>query len=190
MSRSFDDGQIRVPSGIRILVNLHTFCGLYAGDGIARELSSLTQLRILGIKRISDDHGGELFESIMKMEDLVSSSLEAKTTWFGEEDSRKTALLSSLEPFLPPPLVCELHLHGGLVEFPKWIASMGNLTRLHSSISYLSESPTPVLQFLPKLKHLNLWHASNVKYIGEEFCPAGGFQNLETFTLACDSPVE
>ncbi|KAJ9708840.1 hypothetical protein PVL29_000713 [Vitis rotundifolia] len=57
MSRSFDDGQIRLPSGIRILVNLHTFCGLYAGDGIARELSSLTQLRILGIKRVCDDHG-------------------------------------------------------------------------------------------------------------------------------------
>ncbi|RVX04324.1 hypothetical protein CK203_018515 [Vitis vinifera] len=144
MSRSFDDGQIRVPSGIRILVNLHTFCGLYAGVGIARELSSLTQLRILGIKRICDDHGGELFESIMKMVDLVSSSLEAKTTWFGEEDSRKTALLSSLEPFLRPPLVCELHLHGGLVEFPKWIALMGNLTGyIYRSLIY----QRPQLQF-------------------------------------------
>ena len=190
MSSCNADGEIRVPSGIGMLTNLHTFCGLYAGDGIAQELSSLTQLRELGVKRVYDDHADELLRSVMKMVDLVSLSLEAETTWVNEDDdSRKTTFLPSLEGFLPPPLLHELHLVGRLVEFPEWIASMGNLTRLNLSFSYLSDSPTPVLQFLPKLKHLNLWHACNFSYIGKEFCPAGGFQQLETFTLACDSLV-
>ncbi|KAG6759009.1 hypothetical protein POTOM_035473 [Populus tomentosa] len=56
MSGFINDGEIRVPKGIGTLVNLHTLSGIYGGDDIAMELIALTQLRELGVKRVSDDH--------------------------------------------------------------------------------------------------------------------------------------
>ncbi|KAG6764720.1 hypothetical protein POTOM_032203 [Populus tomentosa] len=52
MSKSIDDCEIRVPEGIGKMVNLHTLSGIYGGDGIARELSALTQIKDLGVKRV------------------------------------------------------------------------------------------------------------------------------------------
>lgn len=82
MSKCINNGKIRVPRGIETLVNRHTLYGVYAGDGIASELSTLTQLRELGVKRVSDDHASELCAAIMKMENLVSLSLEAEGAAF------------------------------------------------------------------------------------------------------------
>ncbi|KDP26638.1 hypothetical protein JCGZ_17796 [Jatropha curcas] len=85
--------------------------------------------------------------------------------------------------FSPPSLLQQLYLHGGLVETPRWLTSMSNLTRLSLSFSNLTESPTLVLQFLPKLKYLVLWQTYKATYIGKEFCQAGGFPELETLTI-------
>ncbi|KAG5240788.1 disease resistance protein [Salix suchowensis] len=179
MSKSIGDCEIRVPEGIGKMVNLHTLSGIYGGDGIARELSALTQIRHLGVKRVSEDHAGELFAAIEKMENLESLSLEAEGCFFEETSP---TLFPELDAFSPPPLLQEFYLQGGLTEIPMWLASMENLTRLALSFSYLSESPTSALQFLPKLKHLNLWEAYKAKQIGKEFCSAGGFglQNIST----------
>ncbi|KAL3577798.1 hypothetical protein D5086_019302 [Populus alba] len=82
MSDRVFGGEIRVPKGIGTLVNLHTLSGIYGGDDIAMELIALTQLRELGVKRVSADHASELFAAIKKMENLTSLSLEAEENYF------------------------------------------------------------------------------------------------------------
>ncbi|KAF2312472.1 hypothetical protein GH714_034794 [Hevea brasiliensis] len=176
-------GGIRVPMGIGTLVNLQTFTGVYVGAGIASELSCLTQLRKLDVQDVSEDHVGELFASIIKLENLVSLSLNA-------EQAGEGTLLPELEPFSPPPHLQELVLRGGLVEMLNWLPSIENLTSLALCHSNISENPSSVLQFLPKLKHLRLWEAYKVKLIGKEFCESGGFPKLETLIIASGDLVE
>ncbi|XP_058008449.1 disease resistance protein RPM1-like, partial [Hevea brasiliensis] len=177
------DVVIRIPRGIGTLANLHTCTGVYAGAGIASELSSLTQLRKLDVSEVSDDHAGELFASIIKLESLVSLSLTA-------EHPLNDRLLPELEPFSPPPHLQELILRGGLVEMPNWLPSVENLTILELCYSNLLEEPSSVLQYLPKLKHLTLWEAYKAKLIGKEFCDVGGFPELETLIIASENLVE
>ncbi|XP_002527909.2 putative disease resistance protein At1g59780 [Ricinus communis] len=189
MSRSIEYGEIIVPKGIGKLVNLHTFTGVYAGGGIASELSTLTQLRELGVKRVSEDHASELYAAIMKMGNLISLSLEAEQNYCEDTDER-FSLLPEFELFSPPPVLQELYIDGGLIEMPIWLASMSNLTTLNLFHSDLQEMPTSVLQFLPKLKHLTLWEAYRGKQIGKDFCQAGGFRELKTLTIASKFLVE
>ncbi|KAF2298562.1 hypothetical protein GH714_024122 [Hevea brasiliensis] len=177
------DVAIRIPRGIGTLANLHTCTGVYAGAGIASELSSLTQLRKLDVSKVSDDHAGELFASIIKLENLVSLSLTAEQPWW-------VTLLPELEPFSPPPHLQELILRGGLVEMPNWLPSVENLTILELYQSNLLEEPSSVLQYLPKLKHLKLWEAYKAKLIGKKFCDVGGFPQLETLIIASENLVE
>jgi hypothetical protein len=187
MSDSINDCEIRVPKGIGTLVSLHTLSGIYGGDDIAMELIALTQLRELGVKRVTDDHASELFAAIKKMENLTSLSLEAERNYSDDGDF---SIFAELDAFSPPPLLQEFFLLGGLIEMPVWFASMENLTRLSLSFSYLSENPTSVLQLLPKLKHLQLWEAYKARHIGKEFCNAGGFPVLETLTIASEFLAE
>nr|TKR66256.1 disease resistance protein RPM1-like [Populus alba] len=188
MSDRVFGGEIRVPKGIGRLVNLHTLSGIYGGDDIAMELIALTQLRELGVKRVSADHASELFAAIKKMENLTSLSLEAERNLFA--DWMRFSIFPELDAFSPPPLLQEFFLRGGLIEMPVWFASMENLTRLSLFNSYLSENPTSVLQLLPKLKHLKLCHAYKARHIGKEFCNAGGFPVLETLTIASEFLAE
>ncbi|KAG6759016.1 hypothetical protein POTOM_035480 [Populus tomentosa] len=176
-----------VLKGIGTLVNLHTLSGIYGGDDIAMELIALTQLRELGVKRVSDDHASELFAAIKKMENLTSLSLEAEENYF---ERTRFSIFPELDAFSPPPLLQEFFLRGGLIEMPDWFASMENLTHLSLFDSYLSENPTSVLQLLPKLKHLKLCHAYKARHIGKEFCNAGGFPVLETLTIASEFLAE
>ncbi|KAJ6890145.1 hypothetical protein NC651_023826 [Populus alba x Populus x berolinensis] len=187
MSDSVSHCEIRVPKGIGTLVNLHTLSGIYGGDDIAMELIALTQLRVLGVKRVSADHASELFAAIKKMENLTSLSLEAEASYF---ELTSFSIFPELDAFSPPPLLQEFSLRGGLIEMPVWFASMENLTHLSLFDSYLSENPTSVLQLLPKLKHLQLWKAYKARHIGKEFCNAGGFPVLETLTIASEFLVE
>ncbi|KAL9390282.1 hypothetical protein Peur_018887 [Populus x canadensis] len=187
MSDSINHYAIRVPKGIGTLVNLHTLSGIYGGDDIAMELIALTQLRELGVRRVSDDHASELFAAIKKLENLTSLSLEAEGNYF--EDTR-FSIFPELDAFSPPPLLQEFFLRGRLIEMPVWFASMENLTRLSLCFSYLSENPASVLQLLPKLKHLKLWEAYKARHIGKEFCNAGGFPVLETLTIASEFLAE
>ncbi|XP_058009869.1 disease resistance protein RPM1-like [Hevea brasiliensis] len=177
-----DTDGIRVPRGIGTLANLHTCTGVYAGAGIASELSSLTQLRKLDVE-VSDDHAGELFASIIKLENLVSLSLAAEENW-------SVTPLPELEQFSPPPHLQELILRGVLFEMPNWLPSVENLTILELWHSNLLEEPSSVLQYLPKLKHLTLWEAYKAKLIGKEFCDVGGFPELETLIITSTNLVE
>ncbi|KAG8662850.1 disease resistance protein RPM1 [Manihot esculenta] len=138
--------------------------------------------RGIGTLDVSEDHAGELFASVRKLENLVSLSINA-------EEAGGT-LLPDLEAFSPPPHLQELSLAGGLIEMPSWLPSIENLSSLALCHSNLLENSSLVLQFLPKLKHLNLWETYNAKIIGKEFCEAGGFPELETLIIASGDLVE
>lgn len=164
--------------------NLHTCTGICSGAGIASELSSLTQLRQLDVHDVSEDHADEIFASIIKLENLVSLSLNA-------EQASSGTLLPELDSFSPPPPhLQELFIRGSLVEIPSWLLSIANLNTLELCHSNLQENPSSVLQFLPKLKHLVLWYAYSAKLIGVDFCEAGGFPELGTLTIASSELVE
>ncbi|KAF5198413.1 Disease resistance protein rpp13 protein [Thalictrum thalictroides] len=168
---------VRLPAGIGSLKDLQTLTGIYAGGGIALELGQLTQLRELGIMDLTEDDVNDVCVSVMKMEGLISLALEAKSSY-------PEKALPSIEPFSPPPLLQKLRLEGTLPKLPDWFPLMENLNELRLGFTHLAEDPALVLQFLPNLKHLTLWHAHDAKTIGKEFCRVGGFLKLEVLVIA------
>ncbi|PIA29328.1 hypothetical protein AQUCO_06100089v1 [Aquilegia coerulea] len=168
---------VHLPAGIGSLKDLQTLTGIYAGGGIALELGQLTQLRKLGIMDLTEDDVNDVCESVMKMEGLISLSLEAKSSY-------PVKTLPSIEPFTPPPLLQKLHLEGTLSTLPNWFPLLENLNELRLGFTHLPEDPALVLQFLPNLKHLTLWHAHDAKTMGKEFCGVGGFPKLEVLVIA------
>lgn len=150
---------------------------MHAGGGIAEELDKLTQLRKLGVMDVAEENAGELYTSIMKMQGLLCLSLEAKHTFNKQH-------LVLLDSFLPPPSLRKLRLEGLLDKIPGWLGSLESLTKLRLGFSHLSENPTSVLQLLPNLKILTLWHAYDAQKVGKEFCKAGGFPKLEVLSIA------
>ncbi|RVW46643.1 Disease resistance protein RPM1 [Vitis vinifera] len=73
---------------------------------------------------------------------------------------------------------------------PLWLGSMENLTRLVMASSHLSENPTTILQFLPNLKYLSMFHAYKGKRMEREFFRAGGFPKLEYLKIVSRNLVE
>ncbi|CAK7329020.1 unnamed protein product [Dovyalis caffra] len=171
---------MKLPEGIGRLGSLLTLTGVYAGGGIAGELGKLTQLRRLGVMDVAEENASELYASIMEMQGLLSLSLEAKDTF----DKGHLVLQDS---FSPSPLLRKVRLEGRLEKIPNWLGSMEFLTKIRLGFSHLSENPTLVLQVLPNLKNLTLWHAYDGRQLGKDFCKAGGFPKLEVLIIA--SPV-
>lgn len=177
MFKSKGVGAMNIPKGIGRIISLQTLTGIDAGDAIARELGSLIQLRRLGVMNVTEDGVTELLVSVMEMRELLCLSLKAKHFFHG-------GTLKLLESFVPPPLLRKLQLEGVLERIPNWLGQTERLTCLRLGYSHLSENPTSVLQLLPNLKILSLWHAFDAKHIGKEFCRAGGFPKLEDLTIA------
>lgn len=166
-----------LPEGIGRLRELLTLTGINVSGGIAIELGKLTQLRRLGVMDVAEDCVCDLLSSIMNMHALLSLSLHAKHT-------HNQGKLVLLESFSPPPFLRKLRLEGLLEKIPNWFGSLEMLTNLRLGFSHLSENPTLVLQLLPNLKTLTLWHAYDAKQIGKEFCNAGAFPKLEVLNIA------
>lgn len=177
MLKNINVSGMKLPEGIGRLRNLLTLTGMHAGGGIAEELDKLTQLRKLGVMDVAEENAGELYTSIMKMQGLLCLSLEAKHTFNKQH-------LVLLDSFLPPPSLRKLRLEGLLDKIPGWLGSLESLTKLRLGFSHLSENPTSVLQLLPNLKILTLWHAYDAQKVGKEFCKAGGFPKLEVLSIA------
>lgn len=168
---------VKVPLGIGSLGSLLTLTGVDPSGGIGGELGNLTQLRRLGLMDVTEENINEVSSSIMKMQGLLSLSLEPKHT-------RLETKLPLLDSFLPPLSLRKLRLKGALEKTPSWLGSMERLTNIRLEDSHLSENPALVLQHLPNLKNLTLWHGYDGKEMGKEFCQAGGFPNLEKLTIA------
>ncbi|KAL5544095.1 hypothetical protein UlMin_007879 [Ulmus minor] len=168
---------VKIPSGIGTLANLLTLTGIDASGDIARELGNLIQLRRLGVMDVDENNINVLFSSIMKMQDLLSLSLDSK---HGSEQGK----LVLPESISPPPSLRKLRLEGILGKIPNWLGSLERLTKIRLGFSHLSENPALVLQLLPNLKHLILWQAYDGKQMGKEFCKAGGFPKLEILTIS------
>ncbi|XP_021801751.1 disease resistance protein RPM1-like [Prunus avium] len=169
---------VKLPAGIGgSFTNLLTLTGVHAGGGIAEELGNLIQLRRLGVMDVAEENISELLASITKMPGLLSLSLESIHTF----NEGKLVLLDS---FSPPPFLQKLRLEGVLEKLPSWFGSLERLTKLRLGFSHMPENQFSVLQLLPNLKNLCLWHAYDGKQIGKEFCSAGGFAKLEELTIA------
>ncbi|KAJ6748562.1 hypothetical protein OIU79_029638 [Salix purpurea] len=177
MFKSSNVSGMKLPEGIGKLGSLLTLTGVHAGGEIAGELRKLTQLRRLGVMDVAEENADELYASIMVMQGLLSLSLEAKHTF-----DQGQLVLRDL--FSPPPVLRKLRLEGLLEKIPNWLGSMENLTNLRLGFSHLSENPTSVLQVLPNLEKLNLWHAYDGRQYGKDFCKAGGFPKLEVLIIA------
>ncbi|XP_010660875.1 disease resistance protein RPM1-like [Vitis vinifera] len=194
MFRPMNDCKVRVPRGISRLRNLQTLNGIYVGGGIAKELGNMTQLRSLDVRSVSEDHAGELYASIMKLTGLCTLSLTVESERVSYNSSSyfwyENSLFPCLESLSPPPLLQKLSLTGHLIEIPVWLGSMENLTKLYMCFSHLSENPTTILQFLPNLKYLSMFHAYKGKRMGREFFRAGGFPKLEYLKIVSHNLVE
>lgn len=174
----------KLPAGIESLRNLLTLTGISANGCTARELGDLLQLKKLRVVNMAEDEDNirELFSSIMKMHNLLGLSLETKHTL--SQKKLKHGELILLQSLSPPPLLEKLHLGGLLGKLPNWLGSLEGLRTLRLGYSHLTENPTGVVQLLPNLKTLTLWHAYDTKQIGKEFCRAGGFPRLEVLSIA------
>ena len=195
MYRPMNDNEVRVPQGISRLRNLQTLEGIYAGGGIAKELGVMTQLRSLEVRCVSVDHADELYFSVTKLSMLRKLSLTVEMERESYDSSSSLRYENSIFPCLesfssPPPLLQTLELEGRLIEMPLWLGSMENLTTLCLGYSHLSENPTTVLQSLPNLKYLVMWHAYKGKRMEKEFFSAGGFPKLEYLEIASHVLVE
>lgn len=177
MFKSRNVSGMKLPGGIGTLGSLLTLTGVHAGGEIAGELRKLTQLRRLGVMDVAEENANELYASIMVMQGLLSLSLEAKHTF----DQGHLVLRDS---FSPPSILRKLRLEGLLEKTPNWLGSMESLTKLRLGFSHLSENPTLVLQVLPNLEKLTLWHAYDGRQLGKDFCKAGGFPKLEVLIIA------
>ncbi|KAK9926830.1 hypothetical protein M0R45_024039 [Rubus argutus] len=168
---------MKLPAGIGRLTDLLTLTGIHAGGGSEAEIGNLIGLRKLGVMDVAEDNISELCASIMKMQCLLSLSLEGKCTY-------PKGKLVLMESFSPPPFLQKLCLEGILEKLPAWFGYLERLTNLRLGFSNLSENPSLVLQVLPNLKYLTLWQAYDAKKIGKEFCSAGGFPKLEVLSIA------
>ncbi|KAF2320554.1 hypothetical protein GH714_028238 [Hevea brasiliensis] len=181
--RAFSQVHLQTVCALQFMLVLDLFGNIdYLPDEMGNlvhlsELSTLTYLRNLDVRNVSEDHASELYAAIFKLENLVSLSLNAENTYPGTP-------LPELEFFSPPPHLQELCLRGGLFEIPNWLASVENLTILELSGSNLLENPSSILQFLPKLKHLILDEAYKAKIIGKEFCEIGDIRSWKDCQLS------
>ncbi|KAL5972386.1 hypothetical protein ACLOJK_041640, partial [Asimina triloba] len=162
---------IQVPLGICNLTSLQSLSDIEVKEGeVIRQVGNLTQLRSLGISKLRSDDGGELCESISKMEHLISLGVKA---------------ISEEEPFqlegLSPPLLQKLYLNGHFESAPQSFRSLRNLTHLWLRWSRMrTDGMLSSLHALPNLVYLELWHA----YEGQQLCFLGGwFPKLKKLNL-------
>lgn len=140
-----------LPTGIGMLQALWDLSLVDAFDAsVVRELGELTQLRKLGIRRLTREGCNELCAVMDKMSHLISITLLSM--------SRHEPLL--LGDLTSPPLNLErLFLAGPLLNLPAWFSSLSHLNRLVLVGSRLQNDPFVILEDLPNLVALFLVEA-------------------------------
>ncbi|GMN69448.1 hypothetical protein TIFTF001_038498 [Ficus carica] len=166
---------IKVKKGIGRLKALKKLYFLEAdtvGADVLEELSELTELRKLGIKKLRNEDGKTLCGSIQKMEHLESLDICS----ISENETLDLESMSSSPKFLQ-----RLWLKGHLGKLPEWIIELQNLIRINIAWSKLEDDPVKALQNLPNLLELVI---SGDAYYGEKMhFEQGAFPKLKVLHL-------
>ncbi|KAA8525334.1 hypothetical protein F0562_007189 [Nyssa sinensis] len=176
------------PAKIGALLSLQKLCYIEANLNIVEELGRLTQLRRLGIEKLTRENGMALCSSIAKLRNLQSLSITSTE----EDEIIDLQSLSSAPQFLR-----SLLLRGRLEQFPCWIPSLHNLDQAYDGeelcfkaggFQRLKELSLITLKGLrwvtiekgtmPRLEEINIWncklmeqvplgieHLTNLKYL-------------------------
>lgn len=168
------------------LKNLQTLVNFQVGICCSRDLFNFTNLRKLTVHRCSISKGSKeiipasLGHSLKLLESLsLGGSLE-----FGATESSlkpKPLKLDLRQLFLGYDSLSELVLYLGIEKLPDYQQFPHEITSLTLGVSKLEEDPMPILEKLPKLRHLDLrWNAFNVRKI---VCSRQGFPQLISLSL-------
>jgi disease resistance protein RPM1 len=165
---------VKIHEGVGCLNNLRTLVIIEAnhhGGGLFEELGKLSQLRILGISRMTAERGRALCTSVQNMVHLKSLHVFS----ISEDEIIDLQSISS-----PPPFLEHIYLRGRLKKLPNWILKLQNLGTLILFFSSLKEDPLSCVQALPNLVTLSLNHAYDGEHLHFE---EGGFRKLKRLTL-------
>jgi NB-ARC domain/Rx N-terminal domain len=161
------------PPSINGLTDLQTLVGASCPEGIARGLSSLTNLRYLKMELIDVSCGDEVINSLRDLRNLMSLKL------YGEKIPQGVIRVTWCHQRL-----FKLNLQGKLQ--PNGLPSFGQfppyLTQLTLSHASLEQDPMSTLKRLRSLRILKL---KNNAYVGQEIvCSSGGFSELQYLKLS------
>ncbi|KAI8537651.1 hypothetical protein RHMOL_Rhmol09G0040600 [Rhododendron molle] len=163
-----------LPAGIAGLTKLQKLGHVEVnGNGdMVREFGKLTELRRLGILKLTRENGMDLCYALEKLKHL--------SVLFIVSVGMTEPLLHLDSLSTPPRFIQRLYLKCRLPNLPKWIASLGCLAKLVLQYSNLNDDPLKALQGLPNLVVLELRDA----YAGEELCcDDGGYPRLKKLGL-------
>ncbi|PON38691.1 NB-ARC domain, LRR domain containing protein [Parasponia andersonii] len=144
------------------------------GFDIFEELSKLTELRKLGIKKLRSADGRALCDCIQRMKYL--ESLDVTSTSEDDMIEFEESMAS------PPQFLRRLYLKGVLRKLPEWIVRLENLVRLDIAYSKLQNDPLKALKNLPNLLELGISYDA---YYGEKLrFEEGAFTKLKVLSLS------
>jgi disease resistance protein RPM1 len=165
---------VKIHEGVGCLNDLQALTLIEAnhhGSGLFEELGKLSQLKGLGISRMTAKRGRALCTSIQNLAHLETLLVFS----ISENEIIDLESISS-----PPPFLEHIYLRGRLKKLPNWILELQNLGTLILFFSSLKEDPLSCVQALPNLITLSLNHA----YDGEQLhFKEGGFRKLKKLTL-------
>ncbi|KAE8793616.1 hypothetical protein D1007_31647 [Hordeum vulgare] len=193
---------VKVPSGMRHLAGLRALQSVEATTEFLREVGALTEIRTFDVRNVRSEHSADLSSAIIKMRHLVHLEIGSAA-----EDE-----VLRLEGLYLPPTLSWLGLRGRLEKtsmpqlFSSW-SHLNSLTRLQLSFSNIDEETFSCLHVLsglrslmllnsfegkrldihagsfPKLMHLKIWGATQLKQVGIK---KGAMQNLvELWFIYC-----
>ncbi|XP_062078272.1 disease resistance protein RPM1-like [Humulus lupulus] len=162
---------LNIQEGFRHLENLETLLRVEMPQdviGFTKEVESLSNLKSLGISKLSKETSSVICMIVKKLNRLRHLLLHTSDV----DEILDLELISSSSP----PLLLSLSLYGRLNKFPCWISELANLEVLVLSFSKLSENPLKYLKDLPNLMSLRMYDNS---YEGEHLhFEEGSFSKL------------
>ncbi|KAJ4756418.1 hypothetical protein LUZ62_090823 [Rhynchospora pubera] len=149
---------VALPKGIGSLKELQVLRWVDIGRSNRRvvgELAQLRQLRKLGVVNLERGHYEKFSASISEL-----SSLRSLTMVFKWSEEAAAGFLDSVSS--PPEHLRSINLNGWIGKLPVLVSSLYNLAKVTLCETRLDDDAIVVLQQLPNLLLLQLWHDSYV----------------------------
>lgn len=182
---------VKLPARIAKMQSLQELSELIVDDSCEvtslLELSSLANLRFLGLVwRISDSHMEKTKYAdslVLALCDLGKSKLQFLKVTGGRSDGSYEFMFDASSS--TPHLLQELNLYPNcyIGENPRWMASMGNLTKLNIMVNQVTQEALDIFGNLPFLLFLVL--SSKVIVPKGLTIESGTFKCLKVFRLYC-----